>query len=1309
MVARILHMKPTLQSLVFATACLLPVLTVTGSLRAQEAPAPARFNLGTVPDQTVWSGSSRFLRLHWNSQPAVVLTFEASPPPSGRLTLEPIDATDWLLTYIPAPVDILPFTVAVTANQGGQQRSDAWQFSPEPMLPPEADYFGTATHTQPPDLGNEEISVFDRPDPIPADLNYQRQTLRQVRLVGETVALEAGHPNGLYEAYGNGSRRDLRRFEIIADRVVVRSPVHLKQTEVLIRARELVFEGPGSIKTTPEEILTSAGTDAGGGLPGVDGLRAGNLTLEIAGLVADGPGLRFDLTGGRGQPGGPGQHGSAGSTVNTRWSSVRMCDSGICKTHNPGSGYVITYYYYTFAGVTAKEEGTKSRPTNGTNARGSGKPGEGGAGGVLTSTLALEVPAILDGGATAPATLPASWPFDRYAGGAAGTPAKTEHVHFYLDWFTMKSTASQHTATAGNDAPVRRGNTAAGAAGSRTLQDRPFAWVDPLAVRRVLQRAREDYLGNRPGAARDRLEEYARQLASYRAHASWGALPAGTQLELAQMHDEMLLLLQQLEAGLDYFGNPPAWVPMLSFEVNSTLFRNELDRAMNILYLAHWLGEKAATAQQRFQALGAIREELRTQLDQAREDYDAAVARLPTLRTRAADLDTRIRNLQNRLEVEELKLLNDTREPDWVLGIRFGLKLSAVMCELIPLYPEEFGTVAEGLRLASDFNPDRPWDSVTGADTVGSRYLKSEFDQAAQDQQDAKDGIDPGLAEEKSFDYAGALRHAADGLSTGIADLDSFIEEREAPSEEMLAELERLKSRSPEYRALMDEVQTLMADNRRFVEELIQTMQRIGTLSDIMQRNLLAMDALSPELAQLATVVDERATAYLEDLKRRALDRLVKYHYYLAKAYEYRLLKPYPSPLDLEALLLKFQEIAALNATHTLTPEQFNSLRAVYEDKLSDVAETIFDQYNSNRPELSVPVRFNLLPGELDALNAGDTVTINLRDAGFFPPSEENIRIVDLRVFAIETEPESGTYGRTAFVDLNIAHSGISNLKLDGAIHRFRHYNRLTENPMVWGGRYDPADDRIDPIRPSDASDSLLRSLLSGDAVSDMLLYSRPSAWADLHLSRSYFDSSGQAIAIRSVRLEMVYDFTPRNAALGQRNLEVLVSTREPDALGNPVVQESTFLPYFQVGAMDRNGRQDARGRFLRVFDSGATPIPVTAPPEYGQWTFSRWTDRFGRDLPGGPHTDPVYRAVLGADVTLAAQYVPKAQPELRFSPPTLSGGLLHLEWNGGPGVRLQTRSQPGTGAWQDVPGSEGRSRADIPVTSGTALFRLVR
>jgi hypothetical protein len=1283
-------------------------LLVHPFLRAQGTET-ARFALGTVPDQTIWSGSTRVLQLHWEEQTGVTMTMEADPAPTGRLTLDPFEGPDWVLSYAPDPADKKPFNLTVTASLDDQLFSQTWQMSPQSQLPPEADFFGTGQHTQPPTVSTAEVSVFDEIGPVPVALNYQTSQPHNIRIVGDTVVLEQGHENGLYEAYCDGVRRDLMSVEIIAERVVVRSPVHWKQSQVSIWARELLFEGDGQIKTTPHEKLTSKGSNGNGGIAGDDGLPAGNVALHVGDLSEDAPALRFDLTGGQGQPGGPGQHGSNGSSVSTRWSSVRFCDSGICKTHTPASGYTITYYYYTFAGATVKKEGTTQRPGDGTDAKPSGKPGEGGDGGSITSTVDLAGLHALSGGRTADPTLPASFPYDRYKGGSAGSPAKSEHVHFYLDWFTMKSSASRHTADPGDDAAVRRGNTVAGSNGGYALQERGFSWVHPLSLHKVLEQIRDDYLGNRIESAQTRLEDYVALLTAFRTDPEWEELDGTAQLEIGQIHDEMARLLQQIEAGFDYFGNPPGWVPMLSFEVNSTLFRNEIERAMRTLYLTYWLGNKAATEQQKLEALTTVRDELREQLAQARTDYDAAVARLPLLRTKASDLNSEIGTVQNDLEAEELRLLESTREPDWVFGLRFGLKLSAMMCQMVPVYQPALGTVGEGLRVASDFNPDRPWDSIKGAQNVASAYMDSGFEESADEQKTAKDGVDPDQAEENSFDYAGALVQAGQGLAAGVEDISGFLKEQEAPSEEMLAELERLKSRSPEYKALLERVEDLMERNRAFTEEAVLTMQQIARLSDFMRRSLLAIDALNRDIAPAATVLDDRASAYLEDLERRAFERLVKYHYYMAKAYEYRLLQPYTETLNLEGLLQKFQEIADLNSDHEMTPAQFESLMSVYEDSLSSVAESIFDHYNSNRPELSVPIRFNLLPGEIDTLNAGGAVTINLHEAGFFQPSEENVRIVDLRVFSIETQPEFGSYGRTAFLDLDIEHSGISNLKLDGAIHRFRHYNRLTENPIVWGGRYDPVDDQIDPIQPSAASDSLLRSLLSGDAVNDMLLYSRPAAWADLRITRDYFDNTGQAILINSVRLEMVFDFTPRRASLGQRNLEIMVNTMTEDPIMGPVVTESTFLPYFELGAEDVNGRRDARGRVLRVFESGPAPVSIAAPASYGSFQFAKWTDGFGRELPGGPYTDPVYLAPRDSDQTIAALYVPAPAGELRLDTPTLAGGTLMLNWAGESGVRLQQRVSLEAGEWQDVPGTDGQSQAEIPVSGGQSFFRLIR
>ncbi|MCB1125798.1 MAG: hypothetical protein KDM81_04835, partial [Verrucomicrobiae bacterium] len=374
--------------------------------------------------------------------------------------------------------------------------------------------------------------------------------------------------------------------------------------------------------------------------------------------------------------------------------------------------------------------------------------------------------------------------------------------------------------TAGADASIGRGLTVAGPDGHYTLQERRFAWVDPLSLRKVLEHIRDDYLGNRIEAAQARLEDFVPWLGEFQADPEWATVDPTAQLEIAQIHDEMARLLQQIEAGLDYFGNPPGWVPMLSFEVNSTLFRNEIERAMRTLYLTYWLGHKAATEQEKLNALSSVRDELRSQLAQARSDYDDAVARLPLLRTKAADLNSEIGTVQNDLKAEELRLLESTREPDWVFGLRFGLKLSAMMCQMVPVYQPALGTVGEGLRVASDFNPDRPWDSITGAKNVASAYMESGFEESADEQQTAKDGVDPDAAEENSLDYASALVQAGQGLAAGVEDISGFLKEQEAPSAEMLAELERLKSRSPEYKALLDRVEALMEQNRQFTEEV---------------------------------------------------------------------------------------------------------------------------------------------------------------------------------------------------------------------------------------------------------------------------------------------------------------------------------------------------------------------------------------------------------------------------------------------------------------------------------------------------------
>ncbi len=1268
------------------------------------------YSLGTIPNQTVWVDSPRSFLVNWSNQTDATFTMTASPQPKGALTLVATNGGNWAFSFAPAPADKTPFTVHLSATANGQGDSQDFVLTPRPVLPPEATVFGTDKNTQPVAIGTYGINVVDQQTPLAESLNYESQELHNVQIVGETVTIEPGNSNGLYEAYFNGDRRDLQSMEVIAQKIIIGAPLRLKETDVTLWAQELRFESNGVIKTTPEEMTQSAGVNGGGGLPGEDGLPAGNITLNIGKLTTDNTNsreVRFDLTGGRGQPGGPGEHGVDGSSISTTWSSFRFCDSGICDTYTAPSGSAIVYWYYTIAGATVSKGGTDAWPGDGTNAKPSGKPGEGGAGGTLASSIDVAGYYTNAGGASASPTYPTSYPYDHYAGGAPGQPQVAKKVNFYYQFpLSMKDSVSSHTSKAGSDAAVAKANTVAGADGGYAVTNSPLAWVNPLALRKALDHAKDEYLGNQLDDAQSRLTNYVSILAELKASPQWLNLDATSQFELEQIDDEAKILLQRLAEGLDYYGNPAGWVPMLSFEVNTTIYQNEIDRAMNMLYLSYWIKNKAQTEQQRVDALSSARDQLRAELTQAQSNYDDAVAQIPVIHNKAITLQHDIQTVQFKLEEKETELSQKTGDPSWVTGLRLGLKLSAMMCQMIPVEQPALGAVGQGLRVASDFDPNNPWATIEAAPSIASTYLGSGFESSASDEQQAKDNVDPSQVEAKGTTYLAGLQTAATGLATGVGDIQNFLQKQKAPSPEMMAQLEKLESESPEYQELVNEVKSLMQENEQFANDLVTTMQNVAMLSNTIKRDILAIDALNRQIAPGAVVLDPRATEYLNDMEQRAYDRLIKYHYYMAKAYEYRLLQPYTQPLDLTGLLQKFEAIASLNTNtdQQITPEQFNSLKGVYEYQLSTLAESIYDQYNANRPELSVPVRFSLSDADIAALNQGGTVTLNLMNQGFFSPDEENVRIVDLSISSITTEPVGGDYGSTAYIDISIEHSGISKLKSDGKLYLFRHYNSQTQNPIVWGGRYDPVDDQIDPIQPSSASDSLLRSLLSGPATSDMLLYSRPSAWADLNISRSYFDSNGNPINIKSLRLELVYDFTPRAQNSGLRDLNVKVTTATPDAQGGLQVTNAAFLPYFQLGMADVNGRQDAQGAFLRIYQQGPGPLQLTAPAQYGLWSFNKWTDEFGNDLPGGPNTNPTITLSLQNDQTIAAQYVGII---LKIGAATAT--TLTLHWNGGTGVHLQMATDLKAQDWTDVPGSDGQSQIQVPLTGAPEFYRAVK
>ncbi|MBI2926488.1 MAG: hypothetical protein HYY24_12405 [Verrucomicrobia bacterium] len=124
---------------------------------------------------------------------------------------------------------------------------------------------------------------------------------------------------------------------------------------------------------------------------------------------------------------------------------------------------------------------------------------------------------------------------------------------------------------------------------------------------------------------------------------------------------------------------------------------------------------------------------------------------------------------------------------------------------------------------------------------------------------------------------------------------------------------------------------------------------------------------------------------------------------------------------------------------------------------------------------------------------------------------------------------------------------------------------------------------------------------------------------------------------------------------------------------------------------------QDLFGAHLAVFDVSSPPAPVLLG------TF---------DMPGlgGIRFDAVGKTlyVVGGDEGLFIFDI-GFPPGSFLNPPLRSGDKLSLSWNGGAGIKLQTTPSLTAPSWQDVPGTDGASSIESPLTDPSAFFRLVK
>lgn len=441
-----------------------------------------------------------------------------------------------------------------------------------------------------------------------------------------------------------------------------------------------------------------------------------------------------------------------------------------------------------------------------------------------------------------------------------------------------------------------------------------------------------------------------------------------------------------------------------------------------------------------------------------------------------------------------------------------------------------------------------------------------------------------------------------------------------------------LMANDPALASLNNALKETADQHKELVEEYDNTNDQILTLGSQIMAYGLAFDDASNKVSLQSKVLDHRTVHYIHYLRENALKRLKKYYYYMAKAYEARTLLPFTGNLNLAPILSSIESMAISANNSVLTPNQYATFSALYEQQVDGVAQNIYDDQISNGALVKhITVQYSIPREEINKLNRGESVIFNPTQRGLFQNYEENIRIENIRVLVLNDTISPGTIiGNPAEIDVLFEYPSVSNVRRNGKVYYFNNYNRNTNTPITWGSRYDVPTTHLTDFEPSSANASLLISLLTDHNLphlnDDVLMYTRPSADADLILSSTLLNNNGNGnIGIDSLRIQIEYDFNTKPSNISY--LDILPS---PDWI----------VPYYNVSKPDINSMQNGQGKMTRAYSTNSSNIVnVKVENKIGGYRFERWLDKDGNPVVDADSINPSRNFTMNQNRIMKPKY----------------------------------------------------------------------
>lgn len=837
------------------------------------------------------------------------------------------------------------------------------------------------------------FNVFQRRNKELKTLNYEiyEKGTRELTILGKHIILDKEDTQQILSLM-NGAL-DLSKLTIEADILEVSTAVKIPQTHLIINARELVINEGGSFNTTPKSLPYPAEIFK----DGAHGLTGGQIEFYIS-IFTNNQNPKtpvFLANGGNGQQAGAGQDGSKGhnALIAVQPNYIKVAEKKCARDHHHGADRHKLFVFNK----------RSRRSGNGQDAKVGGMPGGPGMPGkIYTNYPYVYISRNLRG-------KPGRQDRVRI-GGSPGTPEMT----CILERRCAKKDRSVKcvTATKGKDAQPKRftGKTEEIDVGG----GKSVSWITDSIIKYNLAYLEELYF-------RGFIEQAI--LEKYKIESMFAS-------EKNLSPSQMLVMnkLQQLEyqmaARLDYFGNPAGWTPNFSFHLNFRAFKNEVKRALQILFYTELLQEKLKANQSIVNSTKSFQKELmndvsdsENQLIELRHDIEKLIKSLSDLQVAREEFEFELKKIEDQIKREAK---NNLKTP----MLTKAVKIFAAASKVIPVAQPALALVGQGIEMVHNASTSKKplehlldnvpnyMDSLNGVDfrkageelsgKLNELSLKklSEFSKAPENETNEQ-RIDRLRGDfEKKKKLVGEMIDFYGPVVESVKKQTEMMRSREVSKSALDAEIAKIKRKHKRFKKVSKLLEKLQIKQEETNLLLKKTNTQVSTNFQKITENILLVSDLYTELGNASKIQSAKLDSLLSEYKKRAVRNLRYYHYKLAKSYAYKTLKPLKTKLELDRV---YEATMSLVKTgkEKLDSGDLNYAYLAYENELSKITDDVISDIELSKTPRQLRKNLYLSQIEVEELNKGSEIIIDMTADSIFGEHKENLRLKNIKLFPI--------------------------------------------------------------------------------------------------------------------------------------------------------------------------------------------------------------------------------------------------------------------------------------------------------------------